>query len=406
LVSKGMEETALLAEMITQISQWSAINSGSWNLSGLQKMQAVLTKAFSCLGGVSAQYPVQPTVRPDLLGARALPAAEILTLQKRPEAPLQLLLVGHFDTVFDTSHPFQTVKQTADTLYGPGVADMKGGLCLLLQALKIFETLPESTAVGWKVVITPDEEIGSSGSIPYLLEWAPAFHAGLVFEPAINERGSVAYQRKGSGNFVVFATGKAAHAGRAFADGQNAIVGLAALMMQIHALNDEKEGVTINIGRIMGGEADNIVPAQASCTLDIRITDKAQGEWFQTRLESLIAAAHFNTPICFRIEGKFGRPPKPITPALTRLFDYLDEAALAIGQSVDRQPSGGCCDGNNLLVQAQLPNIDTLGVCGGHLHSDQEYCLIPSLLNRLQLIVSLLKTLGRHEKDFHAHTPH
>lgn len=403
LVSKGMQKTALLAEMVDQISRWSAINSGSWNLKGLQEMQTVLAKAFSCLGGISARYPVRPTVKLDLLGVRTLPAAEILTIEKRPEAPLQFLLVGHLDTVFDANHPFQMVRQTADTLYGPGVADMKGGLCLLLQALKIFETQPESAVVGWKVVITPDEEIGSLGSMPYLLEWASKFHIGLVFEPAMSDRGAVAYSRKGSGNFVISATGKAAHAGRAFAEGKNAIIGLAELITKIHALNKENEGIMINIGRIIGGEADNAVPAHASCTLDIRIINQEQGEWFQTRLQSLIIAAESSTLIHFQVAGQFGRPPKPITPALARLFGYLDEAAQAVGQSIDRQPSGGCCDGNNLLAQAQLPNIDTLGVCGGHLHSDQEYCLIPSLLNRLELIVSLLKTLARHDKDFHVH---
>jgi glutamate carboxypeptidase len=404
LVGNGMQETILLAEMIEQISAWSAINSGSWNLNGLQQMQMILSKAFSCLGGISAHYPVKLSKKPDLLGTRALPSAEILTIQKRPKAPLQLLLIGHLDTVFDINHPFQSVRKMSDRLYGPGVADMKGGLCLLLQALKIFETLPESKTIGWKVVITPDEEIGSSGSMPYLLEWAPKFHAGLVFEPAMNAEGSVAYQRKGSGNFVVFSTGKAAHAGRAFNEGQNAIVGLATLMTQIHALNTEQEGVTINIGRVIGGEADNAVPAHASCTLDIRISRADQEAWFKTRLASLIAAAESSSPIRFKIEGKFGRPPKLITPELERLFGYLDEAALAVGQSIDRQPSGGCCDGNNLLAQAKLPNIDTLGVCGGNLHSDQEYCVIPSLLERLQLIVSILKTLARHEKDFHVHT--
>ncbi|MEY3182267.1 MAG: hypothetical protein RLZ35_252 [Pseudomonadota bacterium] len=399
-----MQQTTLLTEMVDQITEWSAINSGSWHLHGLQQMQAVLKKAFSCLGGVLRTYPVKPSLKPDLTGIRTLPAAELLTVQKRPEADLQLLLVGHMDTVFDQHHPFQHVTRTADTLYGPGVADMKGGLCLLLQALKIFETTPESKHVGWKVVITPDEEIGSSGSMPYLLEWAPAFHAGLVFEPAMDEAGSMAYDRKGSGHFVIRATGKAAHAGRAFSEGHSAIVGLSALIQDIHAINGNKPGVTVNIGRIIGGEADNAVAEKASCTLDIRITEATQGEWVMTQLKRLIQSFESTFPVRFELQGAFGRPPKLITPALNQLFGYLDEAATKVGQSIQKRSSGGCCDGNNLLSQANLPNIDTLGVCGGHLHSQQEYCKIPSLLQRLELIVSLLKTLAQHHKDFHVST--
>jgi len=412
-----MQDKGLLKLIVEQITAWCNINSGSWNLAGLQKMHAVLTEAFSPLGDECKSILVAPFTRPDLQGPRPFPKAQILTVQKRPAAPLQVMLVGHYDTVFEANHAFQQVTQKNGTLNGPGVADMKGGICLLLHALQQFEQLPEAAQLGWKVVLNPDEELGSQGSMPSLLTWAPHFHVALIFEPAITEQGGIVSTRKGSGNFVVTATGKAAHAGRDFDKGKNAIVGLAELITRIQNLNHQNHpshqnhknqrnpGLTINVGRILGGTADNIVPPEARCSLNVRIVTQEQSDWFFQQMKSLMAEQTEKSGIQFTLEGNFARPPKTMTTAQDQLFHLVDEAAAAVGQTIERRESGGSCDGNNLLHDAHLPNIDTLGVCGGGMHSDQEFGLIDTFIPRINLIVSLLKTLARHHKDFHAN-PH
>lgn len=396
-------QKALSLEIVQQITDWSLINSGSWNAVGLHRMADALTEAFAPLGGVLERRPVQAYSQLDLMGNRqAFPQANVISIRKRPEAPLQILFVGHMDTVYDPLSPFQTVWQTGDALHGPGVADMKGGLSLILWALKQWETMPQAQQMGWQVIITPDEEIGSHGSMPYLLECAAQHHVGLVFEPAIDAEGNLASTRKGSGKFTVMAKGKSAHVGRAFHEGENAIVGLAHLIPRIHALNAEQSDVIVNVGQVRGGEAVNAVPALAGCKLDVRISSPHDGHWFQSRLSTLVAEQQKHTACQFNWEGAFTRPPKVNSPQFERLCQHLQTAAQRIGQTVQFRPSGGCCDGNN-LAQAGLPNLDTLGVCGGHIHSDQEYLLMSRLNERLALILSLLNTLVEHKQELYEH---
>ena len=113
------------------------------------------------------------------------PLGKALLIRKRPEAPLRLLLCCHTDTVYPSDHPFQKSVRIADNiLRGPGVTDAKGGLVVMLLALEAFERSPWSAKLGWEVLINPDEEIGSPGSAPLLIQAAKRNDLGLIFEPS------------------------------------------------------------------------------------------------------------------------------------------------------------------------------------------------------------------------------
>ena len=129
-----------------------------------------------------------------------------------PQAPVQVLFSGHYDTVYGANDPFQQCEQlSAEKLRGPAVIDMKGGLVVMLAALQAFEQPPHAAKVGYEVLINPDEEIGSLGAAPLFVEAANRYQLGLVFEPA-RPNGDLVQSRKGTGNFTITSRGRAAHA--------------------------------------------------------------------------------------------------------------------------------------------------------------------------------------------------
>ena len=381
--------------MAERVIQWANVNSNSFNVAGLERMSALLTQTFSeleCEGNVFSLPPIEHV---DALGmTKRTDLGPMLRFWKRPKAPIQILLVGHMDTVYELEHPFQSaIRKTGNIIHGPGVADMKGGLCIMLEALKTFEQSPFTKQLGWEVLINPDEEIGSIGSASFLVQQAKRHHVGLVFEPAMDEKGTLAGERKGSGKFTVIVRGRAAHAGRDFHEGRNAITALAAIISEIDALNAEEQGVTFNIGQIRGGQAVNVVPALAICKLDVRIQHIDQENWVLDRLNLIVHNANQKEGFKAEIQGKFTRKPKILLGKTQALYDLVAEVGSEIEQSIHWKPSGGCCDGNN-LSEAGLPNVDTLGVCGGKIHSEEEYLLVDSLVSRAKITAALLIRLS------------
>jgi glutamate carboxypeptidase len=376
--------------MVQTLIAWSRINSGSYHIEGVRRMREALAQAFAVLGGEAEVLPVAPLETVSSKGEiEQIPLAEALRIRKRPDAPIQVFLCGHMDTVFPKDSAFQDVRWLDDnTLNGPGVADLKGGLVVMLTALQALEQSPYASNIGWEILFNPDEEIGSQSSHPLLLEAASRNHLGLIYEPALAD-GTLAGERKGSGNFVFVVRGKAAHAGRDFDKGRNAIARLGELIARLYALNGQREGVTINPGKIEGGGAVNIVPDLAILRLNVRLPKVEDQAWVEQQFDALIA--EFNQRAGFHIfrHGKFTRPAKPLSKKNHKLFELLKSCGAELGLTIQHKPSGGCCDGNNLAA-AGLPNIDTLGVRGGNIHSHEEFMLVDSLTERAKLSALLL----------------
>ena len=383
--------------MVSLVEQWSSINSGSYNLPGLAHMLAALSASFAVLGGKEERIALAPMKAVNKQGdAFDQPQGQALRIRKRPDAPLQVFLCGHMDTVFGADHPFQTVRRIDDnTLNGPGAADLKGGLVIMLHALHALEQSPYASQIGWEILLNPDEEIGSTGSAPLLAEAAKRNHLGLIYEPSFAD-GTIVSKRKGTGNFTAVIRGRAAHAGRDFHLGRNAIALMGEYITALYALNGKHEGITVNPGIIEGGKAVNIVPDLAILKFNIRMASHAEQEWVTQELERLTAEFSVREGFSFALHGGFTRPPKPVTDGVQKLFDYVQDCGKQLGQNIKWQPSGGCCDGNNLIAHG-LPNLDTLGVRGGEIHSDREFVLLDSLTERAKLSALLLMRLASGE---------
>lgn len=390
----GAREDAIVARAVA----WSDLNSGSSNLEGLEAvLDAVEVEARVLPAEVERVATAPSTSVGDDGAVTPVEHPPALRLTCRPEAPVQVALTGHYDTVYPADSAFQTVVQRADgALNGPGLADMKGGISVMLAALEAFETRPGRERVGWTVLLSPDEEIGSPASAPLLAELGARAHVGLTYEPALAD-GSLAGARKGSANFHLIVTGRAAHAGRAFDEGRNAVAGAAMIAAALHDLNGRREGVTVNIARIAGGGALNVVPDKAVARFNVRVPDAASAAWVEQTVREIAARPPFDG-LSVHLHGGFTRAPKPLDAAQTALLEAVRDTSALLGQPIRWAPSGGVCEGNNLYA-AGLPNVDTLGVIGGAIHSPDEFAWPASFAERARLSALILARIASGEID-------
>ena len=384
------------APMLTQIQRWSAINTGTRNLAGLAAQAEALAAAFAALPGaidLIASAPVEAVAADGTV--QALDHGRHLVLRVRPEATRRLLLTGHMDTVFAADHSFQTQRWADDTtLNGPGVADMKGGLSVILAALTAFEASPAAARIGYDVLVNSDEETGSLSSAALIVQLAHNKAAALTYEPSALPDGTLAGARGGSGNFSVVVTGRAAHAGRNPSWGRNAIVAAADVALRLKAM--ESASLSINPARIEGGGANNVVPDHAILRFNIRPRDTVDAERFDHAIYGVCREVELEHEVQVRLHGGITRPPKPLTPAAEALFGLVRDCGAALGQEIAWKPSGGVCDGNNIAA-CDVPVVDTMGVRGGAIHSNEEYLIVPSLAERAALSAVVLHRLAGGE---------
>lgn len=381
------------AVMLEQVLGWSAINTGTGNLDGLGRQWGALAEAFSALPGtLEAVAPAPVTaIAPDG-SAVEQSNGDHLVLRVRPDAPRRLLLTGHMDTVFPAAHPFQQpVRLDDNTVNGPGVADMKGGIAVMLHALLAFEASGDADRIGYDVLLNSDEETGSLASAALIETLARGKYAALTYEPAALPDGTLAHARGGTGNYAVIVRGRAAHAGRNPGDGRNALVAAAALAV---GLKQGEEGdCPVNPARIDGGAANNVVPDNAVLRFNIRPRSPDASARFDARLARLMADVAQAHEVTLHVHGGTTRPPKPVDARAQNLFNLVRQCGAMLGQEIGWQPSGGVCDGNNIAA-CGVPVVDTLGVRGGAIHSSDEYLITPSLTERAALSALLLHSLA------------
>jgi glutamate carboxypeptidase len=381
------------APMLAQVIDWSALNSGTTNLPGLSRQAELLCDAFSILPGDITLESADP------VSAIATDGADItvehgrhLVLRVRPNASRRVLLTGHMDTVYPADHAFQGLRWLdSETLNGPGVADMKGGIAIMLAALKAFESAPCASNIGYDVLINSDEEAGSQSSTSLIERLARGKFAALTYEPSALPDGTLAGERGGSSNYSLIVTGRAAHAGRNPQDGRNALVAAAALALALKSL--ERHGLTINPARIDGGSVTNVVPDHAILRFNIRPRTTSDYEYFLHNISILISNIENQHEVFMRLHSGSNRPPKPLEPATERLFELVRDCGAALDQPIRWQTSGGVCDGNNIAALG-VPVVDTLGARGGSIHSPEEYLIVPSLIERAALSALILHRLA------------
>jgi glutamate carboxypeptidase len=387
-------EACAAAPMLEQVRGWAAVNSGSANLHGLERVAEMLAAEFSDLGDVALCDPARVD-RMDANGSlKPLTHGRNLHLVVRPSAELQLLFTGHMDTVFDADHPFQDVfwRKEGKVLGGPGVADMKGGIAVMLAALKAVEASPVAARIGYEVVINSDEEVGSPGSVALIAQAARGKRAAFTYEPSALPDGTLAGARPGSGNFSIFLKGRSAHAGRNPDEGRNAV--LAAADLALRLARAKGPGLSINPARIDGGGPSNVVPDRAVLRVNIRPSTLDDQRMAKTALADAVTAVAVEHEVVAQIHGGFARPPKPLDAKAERLFELVRRCGAELGQDIGWRSTGGVCDGNNIAA-CGVPVVDTMGVRGGAIHSDEEYLIVDSLVERAQLSALAILRLGR-----------
>ena len=376
---------------------WAGINSGTYHLDGLARISVRLQAAFGALGGETRELALADQETIDSRGMPVLlPLGKALSIVKRSQSQRRVLLSIHMDTVYAADDPFQRVERMDEnTVRGPGVADAKGGLAVMLVALEALERTDLAHRIGWQVLINPDEEIGSPGSGPLLKDCAKTSHVGLVFEPAFPD-GSMVAARKGSGNFSVVVRGRAAHAGRDFQNGRNAVRAAAEIAVAAAEISGAKGDVTVNVARIDGGGAVNVVPDLAVLRLNARVVSVDDQHTVEQRLFDITKDIVRRREVAVQVHGGFLSPPKPVDETARVLCDQVSACGRELGLSIQWRSSGGASDGNKLAA-AGLPVIDTLGPRGGNLHSPQEFLLLDSLTEKAKLTALFLLKLAAGE---------
>jgi glutamate carboxypeptidase len=381
--------------MIALLERITNINTGSLNKAGMAELAEIFSTELRGLGfnvdalpGGLIEMPSCPGTNYDIDLADHL-------LASKPGNGTRLLLMGHLDTVFRFDSPFQSYRQDGDRVFGPGVADMKGGLVVMLYALKALHAQGLLQDMDISVLLNSDEEMGSLSSRQYVEEQAREHDFGLVYESSGTN--NLVRQRKGLGQARFVVNGRASHAGGAHEQGRSAIKELAYKIVEIENLTDYETGVTVNVGIVSGGESRNTVAPCAEALIDLRYPTPEQGVETAAQFEEIFGQVYSypvdSGEISTNSWVSLHRPPK----IPTEESDYLLEKTRAIGRLLGQElgvtDSGGGTDGS-LSQAVGLPTLDSLGIAGTGAHTIREEARLSSLLERAQLNAVLIARLA------------
>ncbi len=360
---------------------------------GIEITRTRLSDRLVELGAWRTDIPGDP--RPDWLYGQnpddPLPVPDTTVCDRTQNRPgPRILIAGHLDTVHPASSSFRELTIAADgrTATGPGCVDMKGGLVIAVCALECLEQA--GIDASWTFLMNADEETGSYCSDRTLKDQARRHDIGLALEPALAD-GSLAIERKGSGQFQIETIGRAAHVGREFDEGVSAVTPLARAILAVADMPDPARGRILNIGPLEGGSATNAVPDRARAWGNVRYPNAEIADEIAEMLDSLQSEPDAMPRTIVR--RSFNRPAKPLTPEVERLALLARACAEDLGQSLPFAGTGGVCDGN-ILQAVGLTTIDTLGVRGGGLHTPDEWIDLSSLVERAQLLGLLISRLA------------
>jgi glutamate carboxypeptidase len=301
----------------------------------------------------------------------------------------QVLLLGHFDTVWDVGQlEGMPVRRAEGRLYGPGVFDMKAGIGVAMLAVRALHASGADSLPAIVMLWTADEEIGSATSRLAIEEEARRSAAVLVLEPSL-PGGGAKTSRKGVGQFELTVHGVAAHAGVDPGKGASAIYELARQILAIEALQDLPHGISVNVGVVAGGSRPNVVADRAAATIDVRVPTLADAARVDTALRGLrpqIPGTRLD------VTGGVDRPPFERSPGVVRLYEQARDAAAALGHELAEGGTGGGSDGN-FTGALGVPTLDGLGPMGDGAHALHEHVVEADLAWRAALLAVLLTRL-------------
>lgn len=296
------------------------------------------------------------------------------------------LLVGHCDTVWDIDTLKEIpITQNSDKLTGPGVYDMKAGITQILFSLLAIKELDLDLTVTPIILINTDEEIGSRESTPIIKRLSKIADRAFILEPPLGIEGKLKTARKGIGRFIITVKGKAAHAGLDPEKGVSAIVELSHQIQQLHAMNDFKNGITVNVGMIEGGNSPNVIAAQSKAIIDVRVYNNEDGKYITEKIHQLKPTLD---DVELTIEGGIGRQPMERTPKNKQLWKKAKATGKLMDLTLEQATAGGGSDGNTTSLYTAT--LDGLGTTGDGAHAKHEFIYTDKLIERTALLTLLL----------------
>ncbi len=370
------------APMLAAIERLVAVNSYTENREGGARVGELLAEELRAIPGVSVRAVPSARFAPHLVAS---------TRAAEASAAGAVAIVGHLDTVFPPG-TFEGFRRDGELARGPGVLDMKGGLVVAFEALRALAAAGLLARAAVRFVIVSDEEVGSPEGQDLLRRELAGAACALVLE-AGRAADKVITARKGTGSAAVAASGKAAHAGNAHDKGANAIWALARFVDRAQALTDYPRGVTVNVGRVGGGQSKNTVPDRAECAVDFRFERIADGEATFAALRAAAAAAAASVPgTSLAVEGGPARSPLERTEENVALYRAYAACARAAGLGDGEAPLlGGGSDASTTAAMG-IPSIDGLGPRGSGFHTRDELIEVASLLPKAEAMAAFLAT--------------
>src|SRR6266550_3399178 len=315
-------------EVTETIRQLVEIESPSDNKQAVDRLSSMLAGRYESLGGHAKFHRAQDFgdhLQVDFRGQRG----------GKP-----VLLLGHTDTVYSLGTLAHMPCRIADgRLWGPGVLDMKSGIALMLQ-------------------------------------------------PSYGLRGAVKTARKGVGEYTLKITGRAAHSGLDFEKGQSAVIELAKQIIEISKLVDLKRGWTLNVGVVQGGTRTNVIPAEATAFVDVRVTRMKDAAVIDRKLRFL---KPFNRECKLEFVGGVNRPPLERRQGVVALYKKAFDIAKQLGWKLQEAAVGGGSDGN-FTAALGIPTLDGLGGVGEGAHATHESIVLSELPKRAALLAGLIET--------------
>ncbi|MBD8187778.1 M20/M25/M40 family metallo-hydrolase [Pseudomonas viridiflava] len=372
------EQTAYLKT----VKQLVDVDTGTGQAPGLKTISALLVERLKALGAEVTTTPATPSAGDNIVGTI------------KGSGTRSFLLMVHYDTVFGpgtaAKRPF---KQDGERAYGPGVADAKGGVAMILHSLKLLQEEGFKDFGTLTVLFNPDEETGSSGSKKIIAELARQHDYVFSYEPP--DKDAVTVATNGINGVILDVKGKSSHAGSAPEAGRNAAIELAHQMLQLKDLGDPAKGTTVNWTLIKGGEKRNIIPFSASAEADMRYSDLSESDRVIADAQRIVQKKLIDgTEVSVRLEK--GRPPLAKNPGSEQLAKTAQTLYGKIGRNIEPIAMRFGTDAGYAYVPgSEKPAVlETMGVVGAGLHADDEYIELSSIAPRLYLTVALIKQLS------------
>jgi len=364
------------------VKQLVAVDTGTGQQAGLSTVSQMLVERLKALGAEVSSRPATPSAGDNIVG----------TL--KGQGSKDFLLMVHYDTVFAegtaAERPFRIDDSRA---YGPGVADAKGGVAMILHALELLRDQQFDDYGTITVLFNPDEEMGSKGSKSIIAELARQHDYVFSYEPP--DRDAVTTATNGINAVMLEVRGKSSHAGSAPEDGRNAVMELAHQLTQLRDLGDADKGTTVNWTLIDGGEKRNIIPDQATAEADMRYSDLSETERVLADGRRIIENRLIDdTRVELRIDK--GRPPLADNPGSRRLAETAQRLYGEIDQDIEPIAMRfGTDAGYAYVPDSDKPAVlETMGVVGAGLHSEDEYLELASIAPRLYLTTAMIRALS------------